>query len=343
MWTLHALGFEGEADDLVAFLADAHYLSVSGADTEAMPSVLFQVDGQPPEPESQLEHLTGYGGSRPVRAGNAAASQEQLEGLGSIVDCIYQYTQSRDTLSERSWQLVVSAVEEVLERWRDPVQSIWETGGAPQHHTHSKVACWVAADRGSQLAALRGDTTLAEQWQKEAQAIHDDVCENGVDALGRFVQTYDSEELDPSLLMLPLVRFLPSNDPRLRATVLAIADELAEGPSVRHYRSEATDDALDESEAAFLAWSFWLVSALSEIGELDWARRLCERLLGAASELGMYGEEIEPTGRHLGNFPQALTHLSLINAVLHVVAAEYPSWLVWKRSVTSGNWWARLA
>jgi GH15 family glucan-1,4-alpha-glucosidase len=339
MWTLQALGFDAEADDFVAFLGDTHYSSASGADARAKAPVLFQVDGQQPRPEGQLDHLTGYGGSRPVRTGNAASAQEQLDSLGAVVDCIYRHTRSRDSLSERSWQLVVAAVTDVLERWRNPDQSIWESRGAPQHHTYSKVSCWVAADRGAQLAALHGDTNLAERLRQEAQTIHDDVCQHGVDAKGRFVQTYGSEELDASLLMLPLVRFLPGDDPRIRTTVLAIADELTEDGFVRRYRPETTDDGLDEPEATFLACSFWLVSALSEIGELEWARRLCERLLRAASGLGLYAEEIEPMGRHLGNFPQALTHLSLINAVLHIVAAEHGSWDAWKRSVTPANWW----
>jgi GH15 family glucan-1,4-alpha-glucosidase len=161
-----------------------------------------------------------------------------------------------------------------------------------------------------------------------------------VDAKGRFVQTYGSEELDASLLMLPLVGFLPGDDPRIRATVLAIADQLTEHGFVRRYRAETTDDCLDEPEATFTACSFWLVSALTEIGELDWARRLCQRLVGAASCLALYAEEIDPTTQqHLGNFPQALTHLSLINAVLHIVAAEHPSWDVWNRSATADSWW----
>jgi GH15 family glucan-1,4-alpha-glucosidase len=213
-WTLHALGFEDKADDFVAFLGDTHYLRASGADTAAKPPVLFQVDGQQPMPECQLDHLAGYAGSRPVRTGNAAGDQEQLDSLGAVVDCIYQHTRSRDGLSERSWQIVVAAVTDVLARWRNSDQSIWETRGAPQHHTYSKVACWVAADRGAQLAALRGETNLAERWRQEAQTIHDDVCKNGVD-------------------------------------------------------------------------------------------------------------------------------LSLIDAVLHIVAAEHPSWDVWKRSVTAGDWWTR--
>jgi GH15 family glucan-1,4-alpha-glucosidase len=230
--------------------------------------------------------------------------------------------------------MVVAAVQTVLERWRNPDQSIWETRGAPRNYTYSKVMCWVALDRGARLAGLRGDTALAVQWRKEAQTVHDDVCEHGLDTKGRFVQSYGSEDMDASLLMLPLVRFLPPHDHRLRATVLAIADELTDGGFVRRYQPEATDDGLNEPEATFTPCSFWLVSALSEIGELEKARSLCERLLSAASGLRLYGEEIDPaTGRQLGNFPQALTHLSLINAVLHLVAAQ-------RRSSRASNPWA---
>jgi GH15 family glucan-1,4-alpha-glucosidase len=183
--------------------------------------------------------------------------------------------------------------------------------------------CWVALDRGARLARLRDNQELAERWQKIADEIHADVCEHGVDERGVFTQHYDTNALDASLLLMPLVRFLPPDDARVRATVMAIADELSEGGLVLRYRTDETDDGLSGSEGAFTICSFWLVSALSEIGELDRARRLCERLLSHASPLGLYGEEIDPeTGRHLGNFPQAFTHLALINAVMHIIHAE---------------------
>ena len=183
--------------------------------------------------------------------------------------------------------------------------------------------CWVAADRGARLAALHGDEGRAGSWRAAAEEIHADICAHGVDAGGRFTQSYDSTELDASLLLLPLVRFLPPEDPRLRATVLGIADELTDEGMVARYRTETTDDGLDQPEGSFITCSFWLVSALAEIGEGRRARQLCERLLVAASSLGLYAEEIDPaTGHHLGNFPQALTHLALINAVLHLVRSE---------------------
>jgi GH15 family glucan-1,4-alpha-glucosidase len=183
--------------------------------------------------------------------------------------------------------------------------------------------CWVAADRGARLASLRGDRERAARWSTAAAEIHADVLEHGVDQRGRFVQSYDCPGLDASLLLLPLMRFLPPDDPRLRATVLAIGDELCDNGLVVRYRTESTDDGLEDPEATFTACSFWLVSALVEIGETTRARQLCERLLGFASGLGLYAEQLDPTtSRHFGNFPQALTHLALVNAALHVIGAE---------------------
>jgi GH15 family glucan-1,4-alpha-glucosidase len=183
--------------------------------------------------------------------------------------------------------------------------------------------CWVAVDRGARLARLRQDDELAERWEAAAREIHDDICARGIDERGVFTQHYDTDALDASLLLMPLVRFLPPEDERVRATVLAIADELSEDGLVLRYRTEETDDGLSGKEGTFTICSFWLVSALVEIGEVERARRLCERLLSLASPLELFGEEIDPeTGRHLGNFPQAFTHLALINAVMHIIHAE---------------------
>ncbi|HTU78543.1 MAG TPA: glycoside hydrolase family 15 protein [Solirubrobacteraceae bacterium] len=329
LWALHALGFDAEADDFLAFLGDVlepppPASSPTPADAREGLEVLYAVDGSQPLPERELDHLSGYGGSRPVRVGNDAHEQRQLDILGAIVDCVYQHTRSRDSLSERAWRIVVQTVEKTLCCWREPDQSIWETSGAPQHFTFSKVMCWVAADRGARLAALRGESERAQRWWNAALEIHADVCEHGLDSRGRFTQAYGSDQLDASLLLLPLVRFLAPEDERLRGTVLAIAEELSDDAGFVHrYSTDSTDDGLGEPEASFTVCSFWLVSALVEIGESSRARKLCERLLGSASGLGLYGEELDPsTGRHLGNFPQALTHLSLVNAVLHVIEAE---------------------
>ena len=344
LWALHALGFDTEADDFLAFLGDVLEPRLVGRGPQpprARLQVLYPVDGSTLPPEEELDHLSGYAGSRPVRVSNAAVGQDQFDILGAIVDCVFQHTKSRDSLSERAWRIVVQAVETALECWRHPDHSIWESRGVPLHHTFSKVMCWVAVDRGARLAALRGETERAKRWWEAAREIHADVCEHGVRADGCFVQTYGADELDASLLLLPLFRFLPADDPRIRATVLGIADELADGAFVYRYRTESCVDGIDgEPEASFTVCSFWLVSALVEIGELEMARANCEKLIGAASTLGLYGEELDPaTTRHLGNFPQALTHLSLINAVLHVIEAEQHASSTAFGQAGSPNWW----
>jgi len=342
---LHALGFDTEADDFLAFLGDV--LETPGgvmAGTKRMRAtlqVLYPVDGDDAIKEFDLDHLTGYAGSRPVRVGNAAYNQIQFDILGAIVDCVFEHTRSRDSLSERSWRLVVQAVEMALQCWKEPDRGIWEVRGEPQHFTFSKVMCWVAVDRGARLAALRGEKTRADLWWSVAKEIHADVCANAIGEYGGFVQSYGSDQLDASLLQLPLLGFLSPQDERIRATVLAIADDLSDGPFVYRYLTEKTDDGIDgEPEGTFTVCSFWLVSALVEIGELDRARTQCEKLVGAASSLGLFAEELDPkTARHLGNFPQALTHLSLIHAVLHVIEADQRTNDTMIGPAGSPSWW----
>ena len=255
--------------------------------------------------------------------GNDAFRQVQHDVWGAVLDSVYIHTRSRDHLDERVWPILIRQVEAALAHWREPDRGIWEIRGEPRHFTSSKVMCWVAADRGARLAELRGDREHATAWRAAADQIRADILDNALDERGVFTQHYDTKSLDASLLLMPLVRFLPPTDERLRRTVLAIADELTEGGLVLRYRTEETDDGLNGHEGAFTICSFWLVSALCEIGEDERARRLCERLLSHASALGLYGEEFDPqTGRHLGNFPQAFTHLALINAVMHVIEAE---------------------
>jgi GH15 family glucan-1,4-alpha-glucosidase len=221
------------------------------------------------------------------------------------------------------WPLLKRSVEAAIASWREPDRGIWEVRGEPKHFTSSKMMCWVACDRGARLARLHGEADLAERWHAESDEIHADICEHGVDERGVFVQHYETTALDASLLLMPLVRFLPPDDPRVRATVLAIADELTVDGLVLRYRVDETDDGLTGEEGTFTICSFWLVSALAEIGEVVRARALCERLLSFASPLLLYAEEIDPrSGRHLGNFPQAFTHLALINAAMHVIRAE---------------------
>ena len=316
LWALLSLGFEWEANDFFYFIADV-------AAGEEKLQVMYGLDGERKLDEYVLDHLEGYERARPVRVGNAAYEQTQHDVWGALLDSVYLHTRSRDSLDDRVWRILSRQVEQAIENWREPDRGIWEVRGEPKHFTSSKVFCWVACDRGARLALLREDLKRATRWREAADEIKADILANGVDERGVFVQHYETEALDAALLLLPLMRFLPPDDERIRATVFAIADELTEGGLVLRYRTEETDDGLEGKEGTFLICSFWLVSAFCEIGELDRARSLCERLLGYASPLGLYAEEIDPqTGRHLGNFPQAFTHLALINAVIHVIRAD---------------------
>jgi len=316
LWALYTLGFDWEANDFFNFVAD-----VAEGDDDLQ--VMYGVRGERELDEEILDHFSGYENSRPVRAGNAAFQQRQHDVWGAFLDSVYLHTKSRDHLPERAWPLLKRQVENAIANWHKPDRGIWEVRGEPKHFTSSKLMCWVACDRGARLASLHDEPDLARQWHKVADEIHRDICEHGVDDRGVFVQHYDTKALDASLLLMPLLRFLPAADPRNRATVLAIADELTEEGLVLRYRVDETDDGLSGEEGTFTICSFWLVSALCEIGEVPRATELCEKLLSYASPLLLYAEELDPrSGRHLGNFPQAFTHLALINAVMHVIRAD---------------------
>jgi GH15 family glucan-1,4-alpha-glucosidase len=257
-----------------------------------------------------------------VRIGNGAYNQRQHDVWGTMLDSIFLHAKSRDHLPERRWPLIERLVEAAIEHWQEPDRGIWEVRGEPRHFLSSKVMCWVACDRGARLARLREAHGHAERWQRKADEIKEEILEKGCKG-GVFTQHYDTEALDASALLIPLVRFLPPSDERVRATVMAIANHLTVDGLVLRYRVEHTDDGFEEEEGTFTICSFWLVSALSEIGEHNLARDLCQKLLGYASPLHLYAEEIDPrSGRHLGNFPQAFTHLALINAVMHVIRAD---------------------
>jgi GH15 family glucan-1,4-alpha-glucosidase len=318
LWALYTLGFDEEANDFFYFVMD-----VAEEAEEGRLQVMYGVGGESRLQEQELEHLSGYEESRPVRIGNGAYDQHQHDVWGAVLDSIYLHTRSRDQLPDRIWPIIKRQVESALEHWRERDCGIWEVRGEPQHFTSSKLMCWVAADRGARLAHIRADADAAARWRAAADEIHADICANALDDRGVFVQAYGTTALDASVLLMPLVRFLPAVDPRIRATVLAIADELTENGLVLRYRVGNTDDGFASEEATFTICSFWLVSALVEIGELGRARALCERLLMFASPLSLYAEELDArTGRHLGNFPQAFTHLALINAVVHIIRAE---------------------
>ena len=314
---LHALGLNWEADDFIQFVADVERGENGGL------QIMYGIGGERELPEETLEHLTGYQGAQPVRIGNGAHDQRQNDVYGAVLDSIYLHQKEYGHNSSRMWPVIEDQARCAAEGWRKPDQGIWETRGEPRDYVASKVMCWVALDRAARLAARRGYEGLADEWRLIANEIHEDVLANGVDDRGVFTQHYDTDALDASNLLIPLVRFLPQGDERVRNTVLAIEEELTENGLVLRYRTDQTDDGLHGEEGTFLICSFWLVSALLEIGERRRGRELCERLLKDSSALGLYAEELDAaSGRHLGNFPQAFTHLALINAVTHVIRDE---------------------
>jgi GH15 family glucan-1,4-alpha-glucosidase len=316
LWALDTLGYEWEAADFFAFLSDV-------IDHDGRLQIMYGIGGERELGERTLDHLAGYEDARPVRVGNDAFQQRQHDAWGVLLDSFYIHIKSRDSLTNELWRNIVAQVENAITSWGEPDSGVWEVRGAPQHFTSSKVMCWVACDRGARLAELRGDLELAARWQAVANEIRADVCANAVDERGVFCQHYDTTALDASNLLIPLLRFLPADDPRVVATVNAIAKELTVDGLVLRYRVQDTDDGLSGEEGTFAICSFWLVSALAEIGEIGRARKLCQKLLSQASPLGLYAEEIDVrSGRHLGNFPQAFTHLALINAVMHVIRAD---------------------
>lgn len=317
LWALYSLDFDWDADDFFYFLADQ-------CDEDGTLQNIYSVSGDGVLEERTLPHLAGYDGARPVRVGNAAYEYNQHDVWGAVLDAAYLHARSRDKLPERVWPLVRKQVEQAVENWRDKDRGIWALRGEPQHYTSSKVMCWCACDRGARLAELREEPELAEQWQAVADEIREDVLGNALDERGVFTMHYDTAELDASALLLPLVRFLPPDDYRIRNTVFAISDELIEnGIVLRHRPADGQAPHEAAGGEAFIACSFWLVSAFAEIGEHERARSLCERLLGHASALDLYAEHLDPfSGRHLGNFPNAFTHLAQINAVLHIIRID---------------------
>jgi alpha,alpha-trehalase len=314
---LHLLNLDWEANEFMQFVADAE----PGSDGALQ--IMYGIDGRRDLTESTRDELTGYGGARPVRVGNGAYDQHQNDVFGAILDSILLHTIRSQRLPRRLWPIVESQATCAMRIWRDPDQGIWEARGAPKHYVSSKLMCWVALDRAAKLAEIRGDPARAAEWAAVADEIRADILEHGVNERGVLVQHYGSDALDASTLLAAIFGFLPGSDERLRHTVDAIADELTEDGFVLRYRTDETDDGLSGKEGTFLICSFWLVSALAIAGEWSRARNLMDRLLRIASPLGLYAEEFDvDSGRHLGNFPQAFSHLALIDAAARIIVGE---------------------
>jgi GH15 family glucan-1,4-alpha-glucosidase len=314
---LHYLNLDWEADEFMQFVADLERNEDGGL------QIMYGIDGRRDLTETFRKELSGYGGAWPVRLGNGAYNQKQNDVFGAALDSVLLHTRRSKRLPRRLWPLVQSQAECAKGVWKEPDQGIWEARGKPQHYVSSKLMCWVAMDRAAKLAGIRGDAELAETWGLSAAEIKADILEHGVDKRGVLRQHYGTDALDASVLLAAIFGFLPEDDERLRATVLAIADELTENGYVLRYRTDETDDGLSGKEGTFLICSFWLVSALAVIGEKQRARDLMERLVRIASPMYLYAEEFDvDTGRHLGNFPQAFSHLALVEAAGRIVLSD---------------------
>jgi alpha,alpha-trehalase len=313
---LHFLNLDWEAGEFMAFVADLEPTE------DGSLQIMYGIDGRRDLRESTRDDLTGYSGASPVRIGNGAFDQRQNDVFGAVLDSILLHTRHSERLPRRLWPIVQAQAECATQVWRNPDQGIWEARGKPQHYVSSKLMCWVALDRAAELAEIRGDPKLQAKWAAVADEIRADILEHGVRD-GVLRQHYETDSLDASTLLAAIFGFLPGDDPILRQSVLAIANDLTEDGFVLRYRTGETDDGLSGKEGTFLICSFWLVSALGIVGEQQAARDLMERLLRVASPLGLYAEEFDVgTGRHLGNFPQAFSHLALIEAAARIIVPE---------------------
>jgi GH15 family glucan-1,4-alpha-glucosidase len=284
---------------------------------------MYGIDGRRDLTEQLLDELAGYEGARPVRLGNGAFDQRQNDVYGAVLDSLLLHTRRSQRLPGRLWPLIEAQAKCAIEVWRQPDQGIWEARGKPQHYVSSKLMGWVALDRAAKLAAIRGDDKLRAEWAEVADEIKADILAHGVSERGVLRQHYDTDALDASTLLAAIFGFLPGSDERLQATVKAIAEELTEDGFVLRYVTTETDDGLSGKEGTFLICSFWLVSALCVVGEMQQASDLLEKLLRIASPLGLYAEEYEVgRARHLGNFPQAFSHLALIEAAGRIILEE---------------------
>jgi GH15 family glucan-1,4-alpha-glucosidase len=315
---LHWLNLDWEADEFMQFVAD-----LAPNDDGGM-QIMYGIDGRRELKESTLDHLSGYAGARPVRIGNGAYDQRQNDVFGAVLDAVLLHSNRSQRLPRRLWPIVEAQAECASKVWPEPDQGIWEARGKPQHYVSSKLMCWVALDRAAKLADMRGDQDLHDRWQATAAEIHADIVERGVSSRGVLRQHYDTEALDASTLLAPLFGFFERDDERAHHSVLAIADELTEDGFVLRYRTDETDDGMSGKEGTFLICSYWLVSALCSVGEHQRARDQFERLQRIASPLGLYAEEFDvDTGYHLGNFPQAFSHLAQIEAAGRIILAEW--------------------
>jgi GH15 family glucan-1,4-alpha-glucosidase len=316
LYALIRLGFVEEAEAFIDWLKGR-----LGDDAERGPlQVMYGIDGRQKLDELTLDHLDGYEHSKPVRIGNAAYQQLQLDIYGEMMDSIYLANKYGDPISYRGWQDVQRILEWLGKNWQRPDQGIWEVRGGAREFLHSRLMCWVAFDRALRLAEKRSLSAPFAAWLHARDAIREDIFANFWDKeLQSFVQSKGTKDLDASVLLMPLMRFISPVDPMWRSTMKAVETRLVEDTLVRRYEVERTHvDGIAGGEGSFTACSFWYIECLARAGELEKAQLLFEKLLGYANHLGLYSEEIGPSGQHLGNFPQAFTHLALISTATYL-------------------------
>jgi GH15 family glucan-1,4-alpha-glucosidase len=322
--TLLALLHGGHAEEAAAW---RRWLLRAVAGDPADVQIMYGVAGERRLSEFELPWLAGYEGSRPVRVGNAASEQLQIDVYGEVLDALYQARVHGLALDQQAWQIQLALLEHLEDAWHHPDQGIWEIRGERRHFVHSKVMAWVAFDRAVRTVEAQGLDGPVDRWRSVRDEIHGEVCNRGFDPqLGSFTQSYGSRELDASLLMLPLVGFLPASDRRIRGTVEAVERELLRDGFLLRYRTrEQGVDGLPPDEGVFLPCSFWLADCYELLGRHDEAVELFDRLVALANDLGLLAEEYDPQAeRLLGNFPQAFTHLTLVNTAFNV-APHLPS------------------
>ncbi|MDP8942639.1 MAG: glycoside hydrolase family 15 protein [Actinomycetota bacterium] len=323
-FTLYALMISGYTEEARAW---RDWLLRAVAGTPAEMQILYGAAGERRLPERELPWLPGYEGSRPVRVGNGAVNQRQLDVPGEVMDSMHAVRRAGIAPHEPAWKLQRALLEHLESAWREPDEGIWEVRGPRRHFTHSKVMAWVGFDRAAKAVDEFGLPGDGDRWRRLREDVHAEVCREGFDAeRGTFTQFYGSAELDGSLLMLPLVGFLPPEDERVRGTVEAIQRELCEDGFVLRYRTSESIDGLPPGEGAFLPCTFWLVDNLALMGRRDEARALFERLLRVRNDLGLLSEEYDPgAGRLVGNFPQAFSHVGLVNSARNASRAGGPA------------------
>lgn len=315
IYALISIGFDDEARNFMGWLGERCHL-----DEDGLLQPLYGIDGRTEITEVVLDHLSGYRGSRPVRLGNAAYEQVQLDLYGAVLDAAYLYNKHGAPLDYDLWVNLKKILGWLAENWQRPDEGIWEVRGGNRHFVSSKLMCWVALDRALRIARQRGLPAGGGNWFEERDAIYEDIMRNGwSEKKNSFVQHYGSEALDASLLLMPLVKFVGPTDPRWLSTLDRIEKELTYDNLVDRYRiGEAAPDGLRGNEGSFSICSFWLVECLTRAGRLEEARLSFEKMLSYANHLGLYAEEIGSSGEALGNFPQAFTHLALISAAVHL-------------------------